>query len=365
VRKFRNRRRLLLGGSAVVVAAAAAITAGVAFAGEDEPALPMAACTVERLPEPEGMWISAAHGIDPTGSIVAGYAAPRPGGEDLGDHALLWRDGAMEDVPMPASQSVLVDVNSSGVAVGTTGPLGEKRPVVYRDGEVAVLPGAETGEAAGINEVGDIAGTIGDFIVGDERPVLWPHDADAPVELPLPEDAAGGVANQVDESGTVVGSYRPSDVENGGVPYMWTPDGEGVELPVPTDLKVWSADAVNVGGGSIIGYAMVEDAEGNVDATTLRWEIGGGEPEVLDMDDAYGINEAGTVVGQALDGRPALLTSDGIEVLPGLFENPRATAEAISADGKTIAGWEVDQDRVDPDDPSGHPPLVPVVWTCE
>ncbi len=141
------------------------------------------------------------------------------------------------------------------------------------------------------------------------RPLLWPHGAAAPIELPLPEGAVGANASSINDQGIVVGTaYGLNDmslvawkvtVVNG----VWTVQDTETILTSP---GVLGAEVANS------GYVCTNLNDPNSRAYRLRlawdgeqvWEVAGSRTQLFDIySQAQGINEAGTVCGSYNDGR--------------------------------------------------------------
>jgi hypothetical protein len=127
--------------------ALAAATAGVALAGP-APAVADLACQLGYLPVPDGTVNSFVHGGDPTGRYVVGRATVFGADGERSAVDLMWTDGRFTEVRLPYDQasSMLSDVNSSGVAVGT-GYDEEFRShaFTYHRGVVRELPSPQPG----------------------------------------------------------------------------------------------------------------------------------------------------------------------------------------------------------------------------
>lgn len=146
------------------------------------------------------------------------------------------------------------------------------------------------------------------------RPLLWPHGAAAPIELPLPEGAVGAMASSINDAGIVVGTAYSGDdqslvawkvaVVNG----VWTVQDTQIILSAPV-----------IGGNHVVnsGYVCTNVAANPAYPTDHRahrlrlawdgeqvWEVAGSRTQLLNIySQAAGINEAGTVCGSYNDGR--------------------------------------------------------------
>lgn len=321
--------------------------------GPDEPS-PPTGCAIARLPEQPGWSLSIVTGADRTGRYIVGRGYPSDPNTDFRRFVAMWFDGALTPIEVPGADQQLADVNASGVAVGfsfdpdTFAPLA---PWIYRDGAVSALPGVGSGEALGVNERGDVAGT--DRSDGGRVPVWWPAGSTGPVALPLPADAVDGDARDIDEDGTIVRFYTDAELVNRSL--AWLPDGSMVELAPPAGLGP-ETRAFGIGNGWAYGLTT-----GGPDGfLALRWRLPTGTVQAFPQFDitAQGINRFGWLVGGDPTGR-ALFVPDrgGLGLrLPGLTDPPRFgnLATAVSDSARAIAGQAVDAAGA----------LRAVRWTC-
>jgi uncharacterized membrane protein len=300
---------------------------------------PPTTCAVERLAEPDGSRLSNAVGADRTGRLIVGFAA-RPD-DSRKQHVLVWDDGEPTEVDLPGVDESLFDINSSGAAVGASlDPEGIRflTPWIYRDGEVAALPGVDSGAATGINDRGDVTGSRWTDL--PPSPVWWPAGAQAPIDLPLPDPAVGGEAAAIDGDGTIVGHYfdEPLGPENA---FVWRPDGTGSRLPLPAGLTSPSR-ALHVENGWILGYASTPDEE----LVDVRWHLGSGEVRTFpDLSRLTSVNAHGWMTALDANGNAVLVYKDGGYVpLPGLTKQGGSFPQTLSDDGRVIAGLSPDAD---------------------
>ncbi len=224
----------------------------------------------------------------------------------------------------------LSGLNGAGIAVGTTRlPSGGSLALRWIDGQAQVLSG-EPSSALGINDAGDIAGTIAD------EPVVWEQEAIR--RLPaLP----GWATIAFHARGKyVVGNAAQGEVAMRAV--LWT-DGLLRELRSlgGPGSQVYALNAEGVA----VGMADVDD-KGTTHAALWKGD------EVVDLgtfggtvSKAYGINDAGLVVGGAYheDGHHTAFTwKDGqltdLGTLPG---HTQSWAFACNSRGDVV-GWSSD-----------------------
>jgi uncharacterized membrane protein len=308
-------------------------------AAESGPPEPPTTCAVERLAEPHRSRLSNAVGADRTGRLIVGFAARRD--DSRKQHVLIWDDGEPTEIDLPGVEESLFDINSSGAAVGASlDPKGSRflTPWIYRDEEVAALPGVDSGAATGINDRGDVTGSRWTDL--PPRPVWWPAGAQAPIDLPVPDPAIGGEAAAIDEDGTIVGHYfdEPLGPEHA---FVWRPDGTGNELPLPAGTASPSR-ALHVENGWIIGYASTPDEE----LVDVRWHLGSGEVRTFPgLSRLTSGNGHGWMTALDADGNAVLVYKDGGYVpLPGLTKQGGSFPQTLSDDGRVIAGLSPDAD---------------------
>jgi probable HAF family extracellular repeat protein len=135
---------------------------------------------------PGGGVSCAAFAINRSGEIVG------QGQTDQGLRPFLWREGTMTELPMPAEASFggAIDINRSGVAVGNFF-VGFDRAgaIVWSNDGMTLLAGLQglTPNATGINDRGDIVGSVGDSS-GLSLPVLWHDGVPMNVSDLIPDD---------------------------------------------------------------------------------------------------------------------------------------------------------------------------------
>jgi hypothetical protein len=339
-------------------------------------------CTVTGFAKVPGHSVSMYAG-DSTGRYQIGTAFNEARQKIL---AALWVDGTPTVFEVPGSGVFTdpTDVTSKGVVVGTASGVRDGGGFAwrYRDGKVTKLPNPPGYTASGravVNERGDVAagasGSAG-YVV-----VVWPAASpDVPRVFFTPERAE--VYDMADD-GTVVGLV--SEAEHGtayiGIPYVWSPDGTGRALAVPS---TWDYGAlVGVHGdwafGSVhkrpSGIALGSQPS-TPDATRqprspgsdwalapARWRLSTGEVQVwtgpLASATVHNATETGWLsVSMDRDGS-ALVATDG-RVLR-LKDRGQAGARLyqaawVSDDGRTVLGeaWYPSSGREEP-----------AIWRCD
>jgi probable HAF family extracellular repeat protein len=175
--------------------------------------------------------------------------------DDDHSHAFVWEGGVLRDLGTLGGtgiydQSIARGINSDGVAVGSSRtPAGNVRAVRFEDGEVIEL-GGDSAEAWAINDAGVAVGTAGSW--PRQRAVAW---IDGEIVSLGTLGTASSFATAVNEHGDAAGHVDVGTSSSHPVLYR---DGEVVDL------------------GVLPGF---------------------------DSAHAYGINDAGLVVGRAIDYR--------------------------------------------------------------
>ncbi|GAA0793853.1 hypothetical protein [Spirilliplanes yamanashiensis] len=352
----RNRRRTLAAAGAGV-AVLAAVGAVVAFeplrAGPDAPAGPPAPtatapapgrCTPTLLDTPGGA-TGTVTAIDPGGTIAGGGLAGQP------PRAILWRDGAVADLPADATGTVADVAGDTVVGYTAPGP-GQSTGWVWRGGAVttlAALDGHPWTRPHAVNAAGVVAGWVQGTAPDDTAPVTWSPDGTVRrlTLPPIPGVTGPSTARDIADDGTIAGEAH-------GIPVVWSPDGTPRLLPLPDGARTGTAWAV--AGPFVYGSA------GGVE---VRWDLS--VPTLTKTSTLPDTGPLGARAGTA-DGT-ALLPGDGLQrtaMRIGLDyggpvpadrllgpDGELAIATAISADGTTIAGTVLDGDR-------GRP----AIWHC-
>ncbi|MGN9913882.1 hypothetical protein ACTMTJ_40740 [Phytohabitans sp. LJ34] len=332
------RVRRLLWSVPVVVLALAAVP-GAAAAGPS----PATGCTISQLDEhKEWVW-SFVTGADPTGRYILGYGWTDQAEDPAARYPVIWDNGVRTAVPIPGTRQQLEDVNSAGVAVGSSADPDTSEalsPWIYRNGRVRPLPGGVTGEARAINDRGDVAGNTAAGVA-----VRWSADATrpGPEKLPLPAGAASASAHDIDEDGTVVGTMWGKDGIGRGI--VWRPGAKALLLQAPPGLGP-TTRAVGIRNGWVTGSA--DTAAGEV--VTVRWHLPGGAAGAYpQLFFSVGVNADGWLAGSSTAHAPLVVTDAGDMALPGLVEGAPVNGVAIdvSDGGHTVAGAVTDQRGVE------------------
>ncbi|MEU4163568.1 hypothetical protein [Actinoplanes sp. NPDC026670] len=331
------------GATVTALAAAAVVTVnGDLFApgpAPDQvagPGRPPVSCAMQEL---TGVPSSVVRGSDPTGRHLAGRTEPVAG-------AVLWQDGRGTAVELPgAGPAAMTAVNRSGTAVGwrfaKDGQV-EPVPFVYREETATPLPGVEHGSPHAINDAGTIVGESAGL------PVRWSSATSDAVRLAVPPGTVEGVAIDVDEDGTIIGT-----VDWKG--FVWRPDGTQAALPLP-DLggeKTTMSTVFGIRNGWVVGSVQVTERPpaGGASVVVLKsapalWNVRTGETRVFESAklEPTAVTAEGWLVGTEAGRGPVLVAGDTTLDLP-VPEGAMAAADSqftVSDDGRTITGLIVD-----------------------
>ena len=323
------------------------------------------------------------------------YASPAMG-QASPTHAPDTKPFVIHRMPIPGDFAFAeaVDVNRHGEAPGSVGGPSGTRATLYVRNQVHILEdlGGLTNYAVGVNDSGQVAGSVQAHPWWGSRAARWNPDGSIQVMLPLsgnehdncwataingPGDIVGhsqvsnGMARaflwRVDEGcfdlGTFGGPYsQATDVNDHGVVVGWADDSgagrlafiweEGVltALESPQGTVPGSrAQAINNEGVVVGGIA------GEVWGATRAafWDASGKVREIHGLDGfssiANDINDRGTIVGELQDeaGRRAFLhesghTRDLNEFVPAGSGWSFERAVAISDDGRIIVTGRAD-----------------------
>jgi uncharacterized membrane protein len=375
----RRRRRVRRWSGGVALAAVTAVAAGggtVAVAAlRDEAPAPVpsptatattpatvaaapaplpAGCTVTMLPS-GGIRQALVTSGDPSGHYLAGRVYPA-----AGVHTVLWKDGVLQPrPPMPGADASFDDINSSGVAVGTSFA-GDRQQAYVSAGNVMTRLRGGRAVAAAINDAGRIVGTLGDPVFGGV-PVLWPSSGAGPVRLALPAGYPFGAAKAIDEDGTVVGLVAKKAREGTG--YLWRADGTGRPMPLPTveGQKASYFWPESISKGWIFGRAVRDSHDGGVRTfASYRYSLATNKYEKLPVQlapPALGA-ENGWILGATNDYRPVIIAGSRVVRLPRYNQMKEYEVTALSADGKVAAGYTTD--TTDTEGVANRP----IVWSC-
>jgi probable HAF family extracellular repeat protein len=232
---------------------------------------------------------SEATAINARGEVV-GWST-LDGGEAV-THAFRWRRGRMVDLaPLTAANAINDHGVIAGAGVTATGEYHAFRWARGKATDLGTL-GGDFSQALGINNRGQIVG-LSTTAAGEPHAFLWARGRMTDLALPV-------TANDINERGQIVGSYRPPG-EDEPHAYLYRLRQRRL-TDLGTIYGLFSeATAVN-NRGQVVGYVGVRDRLGPNSA--FRWSKG----HMIDLEtslestgseysQALGINDRGTVVG--------------------------------------------------------------------
>jgi probable HAF family extracellular repeat protein len=239
----------------------------------------------------------------PKGSLVSQAADINASGVIVGDNetrAVRWTD-TITVLPSLGGPSSAYAINAEGTAVGWSNDAENLAYAVKWDsaGALTTLEGGDS--ARGINDSGVIVGTrwAGTF----KQAVRWDANGQISDLTPLSRFDSSE-AEDVNNNGVAVGDaiLRTGNDYN-RYAMRWEADGTATKLGLLNGYKECIATAVNA-AGTAVGNCWNPSAN---DSHAVRWDSAG---NVVDLGVlcgvrswATGINDSGTVVGSATDGR--------------------------------------------------------------
>lgn len=238
---------------------------------------------------PGGHFLDA-YAVNNNGSVT-GYGYD--GSTNVG---FVWQQGQLSALgTLPSGgTSGGYDINSAGVIAGSSGG----SAFLWQNGQMTALPrlaGGSYASANAINDSNQVAGSA------DSKAVMWTNGQIA--VLPSLSGEASSVAIGLNGQGTAVGTSTNQSYLTTAV--LWQ-NGQVQALSSGTARGAGATDLNNT--GAVVGYV---DKGGNQDQAA-RWD--NGQLTLLNNIDgsldarAYGINDAGLVVGSAFIGPGSLAT---------------------------------------------------------
>lgn len=377
-RRVRTRRLAGVGAVAVVAGfAIAGVPATMDLAGRaTEPAPPPAAtqpsypdgpasptpaalpvCVVDRLPVPDDAFQSLVTGGDPSGRFLLGRSYHHTGrdGSNLISgirvEQVIWDHGELTVLDLPGWDGMLIDINSHGVAIGTSFPASDslvQTGWVYADGELGELAG---GVPRAINERGAVAGSR-EPVEFHYRPVVWRSPDADPEELSIPGSSWSVEAVGVDVDGTVVGAGHDRDQVTGppASAFVWWPDGTRQDLPVPPGTDGFMP--THIRDGVVTGRADYRQSQDLARFPVVQYDLATGEFTELSGDGmlhAFEWTATGWLAGTSLASETGLglwhhstgvlplpVRLPGVEDLPE--EDLTSSIASVSDDGRVLGG---------------------------
>lgn len=287
-------------------------------------------CVATELRLPDGTPTESFAGLtasDPTARYQVGSIQNSPHNTPV-----FWTDGEPQVLEQsPTAETSLIDVNSHGTVLGTTGPYGQAQPWLYSNGTFRNLPqpkGLGGVIVRALNERGDVVGYGQDSTAHRSVVVVWPAGGGTPIRL---RAADSTLASDINDNGVVIGELS---TEAGGHGIVWTRwDRKGT---VVGDTGV---GLTHISGNWVVGIQSSNDGS----VTGIRWHLGDPEvtpfPYILDSvngsgDVAYLTNE-GTTMVERPDGTSYLIDAVGYNTAYHLFER----GSKYDAAGDRDYGW--------------------------
>ncbi len=311
-----------------------------ASAATTSPVTSSSACSwkVEALPMPEGFDTGGASGANDKGVFVGSGDGPT-GESDL----LVWRDGVVEVLETPGPWGGGGNINKRGVILGYD----DLSPVVWVRGKatrLALPAGSQHWVAEDMNDSGTIVGNA--TIDGREHGLVW--SAYAPTKVKDLGYADGQLTlRSISDSGQIFGTTR-SDAEPVWRAVSGTIAGKFSYLP---GVELGQESGVGTAAGAyVLGFGT---PVGSTESVPLLWR--NGKATVLPFTSVTSVNSKGVVVGSDEQGDTRLL-QDGVlsPPLPGLIPGGSERV-ALVTDAGVLVGRAASA-------PNGWP--TPAIWTC-
>jgi hypothetical protein len=353
-------------GAAVTAGVAVAVTGGVLVLRPPVAALPpvlpadpglATSCTAAALPIGDEKSASVDAG-DPSGTYLVGSSEPVHGGDQ---DVMVWRDGKLiANVPQRNPQVGMLDINASGIAVGST-TAGNSEPYAYHDGKVSRMKG--TGTPVAISDAGVVAG---DSESGSEWvPQRWSTWDAEPEKMRLPAGMTNGQAFDMTEDGSILTTLMG---DTGGGMYLWHADNsvEKIEPPKAGPKEKAEIRPIAIHFGWI--YANVQMSAGNssngmpapVGGNIYRYEPSSKTWQKLASErDAAQIPAVQRRGGNFIADKPSVYVGKEILKLPVLkkYQDDAFGVTVISENGRIAAGSNMSG-------VAAERPVVPVIWRC-
>ncbi len=256
-----------------------------------------------------GRIFAQANGVNNAGTAVGVSTATAFGSGAL---PVKWVNGACTQLPLPAGQAVgrASSINDAGVAVGSIGSGTAEYGAIFTDAAATVIT-AQTATGRFMtyaNAISDSGLVAGDGIDPNNAAVnvalVYDTATGTMTDIgALPGDNSA-LAFGISKNGYVVGASMMN--QGSGMPFVWSPAGGMVAIPLPPATSQGSAAAVN-DRGWVVGTA------GGLYAVPFLYANGKTHPlySLLPADSgwdfqtntsssAMGITDKGTIVGTAV-----------------------------------------------------------------
>lgn len=231
--------------------------------------------------------------FDPAAS--SGASGPQPRIPFHAPHAFIYQNGVITTLgPATATQSHAYDMNASGEVVGTyTDPNNVQHAFVYAHNVLTPfnVAGWSNATPTTISDSGKIAGSYTD---GNGTSHAFLYDHGRAVSLPIPTDAMGSYANDVNNAGQVAGTYT----DGSGYGHAFIYDHGALKLIDPAGSDTSNAVQINERGQLLGQYS---DTIGQHAFIYDKGSIVTVEPTGTSYSYADAINDAGTIALSVYD----------------------------------------------------------------
>ncbi len=255
-----------------------------------------------------------------------------------------WVNGVVSQLPLPAGETLgdAYDVNSSAIAVGSVNSGSFQRGVYYSGGTANVITqttsnGSFFTTAFGINDASRIVGIgIDPNNAARNVPMVWDFAAGTAIDIGALPGFNSGIAFAIGNGGHVVGSSMLN--QGSGLPFIWTPGGGMVAIPLPDGTTQGSARGVNSSGWAV-GTASSAFAIPFVYTGTATYRLADLIPSGTGWDlstntssSAMGISDGNIIVGTGvLNG-----AVHAYSMVPAGQSTPTATTTATSTPTSSV-----------------------------
>jgi hypothetical protein len=317
-------------------------------------------CVEQRLPVPDRRLSTSATG-EPSGRYIEGNVYSSAG--HLAE-AVIWDNGKVSatfSIPGASDDAGLVDISSTGVAIGTSYSGESERSWIYQDGKVSRLAGPAGAGAVAINDQGIVVGGLQPPGSGDETPIVWRTPTSTAKRLPLPSNSSGGEAEDIDADGTIVGTLYLTKNRGADEGVAWLPDGTIRILPLPDIKGVNGLQIRQIHDGIISAKAEII-TENVSEFLPVTYDLKTGVYTQLPVDTMLmqASNARGWVIGSDGRGEEIILwtpATGAITLKSGYPLNSPLAITSITDDGHTIIGTDTAKKN-------GKGVYFPVAWNC-
>jgi probable HAF family extracellular repeat protein len=267
---------------------------------------------------------------------------PPPVGLEFADYtAISIAGGTLE------ADAMATDINNLGQVVGATGPnitnsdavlWGLLGTEVVSTQSLGTLAGGEHSRAMAINDIGQVVGWSSDG--STRRPFVW-SAGNGMVDLGIPPSFPAAIANDINESGQVVGAIYPV-LDGGAWTYVfnsrfmvWTVDEDGIPLAESDQGTFGGLNAAafaNNNAGLVAGASYRESDY--LRPVGLLWSEPNGPVEIGDPMEVVAINDFDEAAGFSLEEFQGYYwsTTDGIIDIPeGLAADINNSGQVVGA----------------------------------